>query len=74
MDEMVEELTGAPQEVHDRVPGWDTPKAIQALKKMENRSRVEEGMLTRIHLTKEEKKKLKVILKHCLSAAVGTNL
>lgn len=57
---MVQELTGAPEEVHDRVPGWDTAKAIRALKKMENRSKMEEEMMTRVHLTKEEKKRLKV--------------
>lgn len=62
---MVEELTGAPEELHDRVPGWDTAKAIRALKKMENRSKIEEEMMTRVHLTKEEKKRLKVCALLC---------
>ncbi|GMH40230.1 hypothetical protein BSKO_08134 [Bryopsis sp. KO-2023] len=59
VNEMVQELTGAPEEVRDHKPGWDTAKAIRALKKMEERSKMEEEMFTRVAFTKAEKKRFK---------------
>lgn len=59
MREIAQELVGAPEEVRDELPGFDSAAAIAAQQRLEARSAAEEELMLRVPLSKQEAKKLK---------------
>jgi hypothetical protein len=57
--ELAEEIRGAPKELRNELPGFDSLAAMKQRQRMEARAAVEEDMMTRVPLSKEEAKKLK---------------
>lgn len=59
MREIAQELVGAPEEVREELPGFDSAAAVAARQVLEARSAAEEELMLRVPLSKLETKKLK---------------
>ncbi|GAX72959.1 hypothetical protein CEUSTIGMA_g414.t1 [Chlamydomonas eustigma] len=57
--ELAEEVTGAPRELRHEMPGFDSLASIKQRQRLEARAAVEEDMMIRVPLSREEAKKMK---------------
>ncbi|KAF8059680.1 hypothetical protein HT031_005088 [Scenedesmus sp. PABB004] len=71
MRELAAELAGAPDEVRDEQPGFDSAAAVAARQRLEARAAEEEELMLRVPLSKAEARKLKAQRRAGLSGAAG---
>lgn len=57
--ELAQELAGAPEELRSAAPGFDTAAALRQRHKLDARAGVEEELLQRVPLSKDEARRLK---------------
>ncbi|CAG9463538.1 unnamed protein product [Pedinophyceae sp. YPF-701] len=71
VQDLVEEVTGAPETMRQRVAGMDTQAALRERARLAERERAEEELMMRVPMSKEERKRLK---RHRRSALAGGGL
>ncbi|MEW5298021.1 MAG: hypothetical protein WDW36_001185 [Sanguina aurantia] len=69
VQELEEELAGAPQELKEHQAGFDSMGAIRSRQQLESRAEAEEELFTRVPLSREENKRLKASRRAGLAGA-----